>query len=1035
MTAAKKNAEKTIAQADRVHTSADTAASSSGVSGNARVSSALSESKRKLNDAQNTISRLPASMGATVDRILRDGVPAAKKLGAEWISKADDAHKAANAATALVSGQKEWADSVERARHAAKNMMREVHREFDGLERLAVSSGVDQDGDATRIIDTARNSVEEAGAMVEEPVTETDDVADLSAQWEHAAAQALADTRAAKHRVEDIVLAKKDADAAREKAAFRVAASERKLNHLHEVIRIENDAMAESSPGGSHAPSVTSDMAVVQSLSRAKQVLLHAQSLLESDDTKIAPTAYGVAADDVEDAVAAASDTFELARAQLRAQLKLDKTASALEGLEQEVAAQDLYAEGGESATMLERSMREAHRVVSGAQQALRSGAVETFNPACDAAASAVNEAKRALGAVGSLKAQRANEIDEAQRLLAPVIARLEAVKGRAIRAQVADSEAVATVLKKARVAVAACRVDALPRNMEPGMASAVTGTAQDVVREAEEIVVRAIETKEYREAELSRLARVAAQADADVAATREQLSSIPSLSADPSVAGELARATDCVRAALDSIPPPLEDEDEDDADGQLIHHWSMLEMDELDMDEVRDTVDRAAAAVHEMGVRLEARIAAEEREIQRLRDELPAMQRRLMASTTMADVSGLGRIPAVSRALEFAARKVDVAQNVLAPQEGAPPPTNRVNIEEIGQALSALESTIEDHRDRRRQEEAERRRRSDEQRAEQRRLIEAEHARLRMADERRKHGLAKLDPAVHRLAELTASAEVHQLHKVGSVGEALREAEIAVESAAERAINGDENVEIAAEAALLRVEVVEQILTSELQRAQREAADERACEKWKRQLSGLADELAALEALAAKEGLSSATYMCNARSALEAAESVRDAGDALLLEQRLLIAGDKVRAAHQLVDRELMHTKKKADLKERMLKEKERVEGAKETFLLAKQRLAAAWAMAEVEANAGHLFEPAAAEAALETAAVALERAETSILALPETGDAEGMVALIGVAMREVEVAEAAVEREKRRLLVWQRRRYVLLQFFFLHY
>jgi hypothetical protein len=134
-------------------------------------------------------------MGATVDRILRDGVPAAKKLGAEWISKADDAHKAANAATALVSGQKEWADSVERARHAAKNMMREVHREFDGLERLAVSSGVDQDGDATRIIDTARNSVEEAGAMVEEPVTETDDVADLSAQWEHAAAQALADTR------------------------------------------------------------------------------------------------------------------------------------------------------------------------------------------------------------------------------------------------------------------------------------------------------------------------------------------------------------------------------------------------------------------------------------------------------------------------------------------------------------------------------------------------------------------------------------------------------------------------------------------------------------------------------------------------------------------------------------------------------------------------------------------------------------------------------------------------------------------------
>ena len=174
---------------------------------------------------------------------------------------------------------------------------------------------------------------------------------------------------------------------------------------------------------------------------------------------------------------------------------------------------------------------------------------------------------------------------------------------------------------------------------------------------------------------------------------------------------------------------------------------------------------------------------------------------------------------------------------------------------------------------------------------------------------------------------------------------------------------------------------------------------------------------------LAAHEGLSSATYMCAARAALDAADEVREVPDALLLEQRLLVAGDKVRAAHQLVDRELMHTKKKADLKERMLQEKERVEGAKETFLLAKQRLAAAWAMAEVEANAGHLFEPAAAEAALETAAVALERAEASILALPETGDAEGMVALIGVAMREVEVAETAVEREKRRLLVWQRR------------
>ena len=43
----------------------------------------------------------------------------------------------------------------------------------------------------------------------------------------------------------------------------------------------------------------------------------------------------------------------------------------------------------------------------------------------------------------------------------------------------------------------------------------------------------------------------------------------------------------------------------------------------------------------------------------------------------------------------------------------------------------------------------------------------------------------------------------------------------------------------------------------------------------------------------------------------------------------------------------------------------------------------------------------------------MALERAESSILVLPETGDAEGIVALIGVAMREVEVAETAVERE----------------------
>ena len=241
---------------------------------------------------------------------------------------------------------------------------------------------------------------------------------------------------------------------------------------------------------------------------------------------------------------------------------------------------------------------------------------------------------------------------------------------------------------------------------------------------------------------------------------------------------------------------------------------------------------------------------------------------------------------------------------------------------------------------------------------------------------------------------------QVYKLHKVGSVGEALREAEVAVESAAERATNGDENVEIAAEAALLRVEVVEQILTSELQRAQREAADERACEKWRQQLTAFDEELMvhttffffcflplfvfhflyfglsfpflrqkkkALEQLADDEGLSSATYMCAARAALDSANEVRNSFDALLLlEQRLLIAGDKVRAVHQLVDRELMHCKKKADPNERMLQEKNCVEGANETFFVAKQWLAASWAMAEVKATAGHLF-----ELALETAAV----------------------------------------------------------------
>ena len=75
------------------------------------------------------------------------------------------------------------------------------------------------------------------------------------------------------------------------------------------------------------------------------------------------------------------------------------------------------------------------------------------------------------------------------------------------------------------------------------------------------------------------------------------------------------------------------------------------------------------------------------------------------------------------------------------------------------------LEATIENERDRRRLEETQKRKYDEEQRANQRRLIEAEHTCLRMADERRKYGLAKLDPAVHPLAEPTASAEVRYIY------------------------------------------------------------------------------------------------------------------------------------------------------------------------------------------------------------------------------------------------------------------------------
>ena len=259
-------------------------------------------------------------------------------------------------------------------------------------------------------------------------------------------------------------------------------------------------------------------------------------------------------------------------------------------------------------------------------------------------------------------------------------------------------------------------------------------------------------------------LLAIAKGAEVDIEATRVQIADIPSLRHEPTCAASLNSAVQHVRAALDTIPPPSADDSEEEGPdgGAPIHHWSVHELDELDLEATRAKVEAAAAAVREMGVEFEARIASERREIARLRDELPRMQRRLMASTTMADVSGLGRIPVVSRSLAQATRLVDAAQAVLEPESSdGPPGATRVNIEDISRALSALEATIEDERDRRRQEESERRRRDEEQRAEQRRLIEAEHARLRMADERRKHGLAKLDPAVHRLAELTASAEV----------------------------------------------------------------------------------------------------------------------------------------------------------------------------------------------------------------------------------------------------------------------------------
>jgi len=162
---------------------------------------------------------------------------------------------------------------------------------------------------ASRITSGARDVVEQADALLEAQVLESDDVSDLASQWGTAASDALAASRDAKHKIEDLVLAKKDSDAAREKAALRVAVAERKLNHLHEVIRIENESAGEGAHG-SAAPSVTSEMSVVHSLSRAKQVVLHAQSVLDDESSRVEPAQFSVLADDAEDAVDAAGPLF-----------------------------------------------------------------------------------------------------------------------------------------------------------------------------------------------------------------------------------------------------------------------------------------------------------------------------------------------------------------------------------------------------------------------------------------------------------------------------------------------------------------------------------------------------------------------------------------------------------------------------------------------------------------------------------------------------------------------------------------------------
>ena len=175
-----------------------------------------------------------------------------------------------------------------------------------------------------------------------------------------------------------------------------------------------------------------------------------------------------------------------------------------------------------------------------------------------------------------------------------------------------------------------------------------LTGAAQAAVKEAADVVAEAIETKDYMKREISRLLAIAHNAKVDIDTTRVQIADIPSLHVDPSCAAALNSVTQKVHVALDVFPPPSDEEEEDENPdgGTPIYHWSVHELDEIGLQSLQEKVDHAAEAVREMNVEFEARIAEEQRELTRLRDELPHMQRRLMASTTMADVTGLGLLP-----------------------------------------------------------------------------------------------------------------------------------------------------------------------------------------------------------------------------------------------------------------------------------------------------------------------------------------------------------------------------------------------------